>query len=87
MPVTCHQLPADEGGEQTVTWRPRFRVADILREHGPAVAASRLLSIDQRKALRDAQLCRTASLGGHLDRCEDCSRERPSYSADSKAGG
>ena len=56
-------------------------MADILREHGPAIVASSPLTTQQLKALRAAQACRTAALGGHLDRCGGCGDERPSYNS------
>jgi hypothetical protein len=35
----------------------------------------------QRKALRDLSRCRTAALGGHVDRCLDCGHERIAYNS------
>ncbi len=61
--------------------RPRFRVAEVLRQHGPALLARGGLSTQQRKALRDAQRCRTAALGGHIDACSACGHRRPSYNS------
>ena len=61
--------------------RPRFRVAEVLRQHGPALLARGGLSTQQRKALRDAQRCRTAALGGHIDACSACGHQQPSYNS------
>ena len=33
------------------------------------------------KALRDLSRCRTAALGGHVERCLDCGAERVSYNS------
>ena len=61
--------------------RPKLEVADILRRYGEAYrqlhAAS--LSIAQRRVMTAIQVCRTAALGGHLERCDGCSHERPCY--------
>jgi len=56
-------------------------VADIFRAHGPAYAADHWLTQLQRKALRDAQLCRTPALGGHLHECRGCGHEHPAYNS------
>lgn len=54
--------------------RPVLEVADIFRRHGVAfraVQGSRLSS-DQRRAMAAIEACRTATLGGHVERCDDC---------------
>src|SRR5262249_27852661 len=35
----------------------------------------------QRQALRDLAACRTAALGGHVERCLDCGHERVAYNS------
>ena len=45
------------------------------------MAEERPLSGQQRKVLRALSRCRTAELGGHLDVCESCGAERPSYNS------
>ena len=63
--------------------RPTLEVADIVRAHGDefrrAHAAS--LSPRQKRALRNIELCRTATLGGHLERCDQCGHERNAYNS------
>jgi hypothetical protein len=63
--------------------RPAVEVADVIRRHGAAFRAryGRALTAGQRKALRDLARCRTAALGGHLDRCLDCGHDRPAYNS------
>ncbi len=70
---------AECDGEAEPAPRPRHELAEIVRVHGAAVRASRALTDEQRKALWDIEHCRTAMLGGHLDKCQDCGDERPSY--------
>jgi predicted Zn-ribbon and HTH transcriptional regulator len=60
---------------------PRLEVADIVRLHGEAFAQRHALSPEQRKVLHDIAVCRTAALGGHLDVCDVCGFERPSYNS------
>ena len=54
--------------------RPALEVADIFRAHGPAwrIANAGHVSLDQLKVMSAIERCRTAALGGHVERCEDC---------------
>ena len=67
----------------TSAQRPRWEVADVIRLHGEAFLARHgaALTSAQRRALRDLAACRTATLGGHLERCGDCGHERPAYNS------
>jgi Putative transposase/Transposase zinc-binding domain len=63
--------------------RPALEVADILRQHGAAFFAKygSHLTAEQRRAMVDLSLCRTAALGGHIERCLDCGQERIAYNS------
>jgi hypothetical protein len=63
--------------------RPLLEVADVIRSHGKALLQryGSHLTPTQKKALRDLALCRTAALGGHIERCLDCGHERPAYNS------
>ena len=63
--------------------RPTLEVADIIRGHGDEFRRkfAAILSHAQKKALRDLARCRTAALGGHVDRCLDCGHERIAYNS------
>ena len=50
--------------------RPPFEVADIVRSLGASLREG--LSRDQHRAVSAITACRTAVLGGHTSRCEDC---------------
>jgi hypothetical protein len=69
--------------EVVVGQRPCLEVADVIRSHGAAFLSKygKHLSGTQKKALRDLALCRTAALGGHVERCLDCGHERVSYNS------
>src|SRR5438874_7391927 len=54
--------------------RPALEVADIFRGHGAAWRNVNTghVSLDQLKVMSTIENCRTAALGGHVARCEDC---------------
>ena len=57
-------------------------MADIFRR-GPAWRASHAghVSLGQLKVMSAIERCRTAALGGHVERCEDCAHLRISYNS------
>ena len=63
--------------------RSALEVADIIRAHGSAwrEAERRHLSLAQLKVMSAITQCRTAALGGHVLRCEDCDTEQVSYNS------
>lgn len=61
--------------------RPLFEVADVLRLHGKAFFEKHPQPPHVGSALNLIRICRTAALGGHLDRCPGCGFERPSYNS------
>src|SRR5580658_3816062 len=63
--------------------RPALEVADIFRHHGEAFRAAQRehLSQSQRRVMAAVEACRTAVLGGHLERCEDCGETRIAYNS------
>lgn len=61
--------------------RPKLEVADIFRAHGETYRARFPLNDAQRKAMTAIETCRTAVLGGHMDECDTCDFERPSYNS------
>ena len=63
--------------------RPPLEVADIFRGHGPAwrQANAGHVSLDQLKVMSAIESCRTAALGGHVARCENCSHTLIAYNS------
>src|SRR6202166_5455942 len=51
-----------------------LEVSDIFRDHGAAWRRANVghVSLDQMKVMSAIERCRTAALGGHVARCEDC---------------
>ena len=58
-------------------------MADIFRHRGPAWRASHAghVSLGQLKVMSAIERCRTAVLGGHVERCEACAHLRISYNS------
>jgi hypothetical protein len=65
----------------TASARPVLEVADIFREHGPAYRECHALPLSHRRVMRAIESCRTAILGGHVERCLECNYERPVYNS------
>src|SRR6516165_2759171 len=65
------------------TMRPAVEVAEVMRQYGEALLAQcgNTLTTEQRRALRALAACRTAALGGHVERCADCGHERIAYNS------
>jgi hypothetical protein len=63
--------------------RPALEVADIFRDHGPAWRRANAghVSLGQLKAMSAIESCRTAALGGHVMRCEDCAYTTIAYNS------
>lgn len=63
--------------------RPRYEVAGIIRDYGDGFRDKHRLCSQQLKTLRALEVCRTAALGGHIERCdnEQCGHERISYNS------
>ena len=63
--------------------RPALELADIVRHHGAAYRATHAdrLGRSQRRVLSAIEACRTAPLGGHVERCTDCGVIRVAYNS------
>jgi putative transposase/transposase-like zinc-binding protein len=60
-----------------------LEVADIFRAHGQAwrQANAGHVSLEQLKVMSAIERCRTAALGGHVERCEDCHHTTIAYNS------
>jgi hypothetical protein len=63
--------------------RPRWEVADVFRRYGPDYRRTHAdsLSPGQRRTMSAIERCRSAALGGHLERCDSCGHERIAYNS------
>jgi hypothetical protein len=62
---------------------PALEVADIFRTHGAAWRAAHAghISLGQLKVMSAIEACRTAALGGHVERCERCAQTQIAYNS------
>jgi hypothetical protein len=58
-------------------------VADVFRRYGQTYRQQRgaSLSTAQRRAMTAIELCHTAALGGHVERCDSCGHQRVWYNS------
>jgi hypothetical protein len=63
--------------------RPALEVADVFRDHGAAWRHANRghVSLLQLKVMSAIESCRTAALGGHVGRCEDCAHTTIAYNS------
>src|SRR5258708_12834268 len=63
--------------------RPALEIADIFRDDGSAwrQANAGHVSLGQLKVMSAIESCRTAALGGHVMRCEDCLHTQIAYNS------
>jgi predicted Zn-ribbon and HTH transcriptional regulator len=58
-----------------------IEVGDIFRQYGAAYQQEHKLPLQQLKAMRAIERCRTSALGGHIEVCDECGYERISYNS------
>jgi len=63
--------------------RPKLEVADVFRRYGGAYRDKHgaSMSTQQRRVMTAIEVCRTAALGGHLERCDQCGHERNCFNS------
>jgi len=63
--------------------RPKLEVADIFHRYGAdwRRANAGHVSLGQLQVMSAIEQCRSAALGGHVERCEDCGHSRIAYNS------
>ena len=63
--------------------RPAFELADVFHRHGDSYERANAghLGRVERRVIGAITACRTASLGGHIERCDDCRLTRIAYNS------
>ena len=69
------------GSAQPVTTKRGVELADIFRAYGESYRRDYPLPVSHLKVMQAVERCRTAALGGHLERCDSCGFERPAYNS------
>ena len=66
-----------------MTARPAFELADVFRRHGEGYIRANAghLGRIERRVIGAIAACRTAALGGHVERCDDCGLTRIAYNS------
>ena len=61
--------------------RPKLEVADIFRRYGEAYREKHgaSMSTAQRRVMTAIEICRTAALGGQIEKCDACGQQRICY--------
>jgi len=75
-------LSKNDGKHPSVSSNGRNpEVADIFRLYGEDYRKNHNLSFEQLKVMRQISICRTAALGGHIERCTECGYEQNAYNS------
>jgi hypothetical protein len=63
--------------------RPKLEVADVFRRYGQAYRQQHgaSMSVAQWRVMNAIEVCRTAALGGHLERCDRCGYGRNAFNS------
>ena len=63
--------------------RPKLEVADVFRRYGDDYRQQHgaSMSVVQWRVMNAIEVCRTAALGGHLERCDQCGYERNAFNS------
>jgi predicted Zn-ribbon and HTH transcriptional regulator len=61
--------------------KPPLEVADIFRTFGEKYLRTHSLPLSHLKVMRAIEICRTSSLGGHIERCDKCGFELQAFNS------
>lgn len=61
--------------------KPTYELAHIVRDYGDDYVQNFQVLKQHQRVLRAIKICRTAELGGHVDRCNGCGHERIAYNS------
>jgi hypothetical protein len=67
--------------QRPVAARSGVELADIFRAYGESYRHDHPLPVSHLKVIEAVERCRTAALGGHIERCDCCGFERPAYNS------
>ena len=61
--------------------KEKFEIADVFLLYGQDYRLNNPLPFDHIKVMHHIQICRTAALGGHIERCDQCRFEPIAYNS------
>ena len=61
--------------------KPAVELAGIFQKHGQRYRQQHRLTRSQLRLMRAIEVCRTAALGGHLEKCTHCPNQRNAYNS------
>ena len=67
--------------QEDLEGRSKYEMAEIFRHYGEEYRITHLLHPSHLKVMHDIEVCRTAYLGGHIEKCDSCGFERYSYNS------
>jgi predicted Zn-ribbon and HTH transcriptional regulator len=67
--------------DQAAEGRGGCELADIFRNYGEEYRQNHSLPLSHLRVMRAVERCRTAALGGHMQKCDSCGFERPAYNS------
>lgn len=66
---------------KAISKKPQYEVADIFRAFSGEYCKKHNLPLSHLRVMHAIQVCRTAALGGHRERCDSCGFERNAYNS------
>jgi predicted Zn-ribbon and HTH transcriptional regulator len=61
--------------------KSKWELADIFRLHGNEYRHGSSLPLSHLKVMHSIEVCRTAYLGGHVEKCDSCGFEKHAYNS------
>jgi hypothetical protein len=61
--------------------KAKFKIAEIIQKWLPQLLINNTLSGHQKSTLKFIQNCKTATLGGHIEQCDQCAFNRIHYNS------
>lgn len=74
-------LSVRPSAEEGTRRRQKWEVADVFRLHGRQYQTARSLPLSHLKVMHSIEVCRTAHLGGHIEKCDSCGFEQHAYNS------
>lgn len=74
-------LSVRPSAEEGTRRRQKWEMADVFRLHGRQYQTDRSLPLPHLKVMHLIEVCRTAYLGGHIEKCDSCGFKKHAYNS------